>query len=472
MSSAQEGPEKGRRSKKPPAPRNERSRNNRRNRFHAWRDGHCEPGLRGKATFQFRGTFAQSSGQRRRDPQGAPGLRKARAVKADWTLFASARLGLACLLFLAGLLAVCKPPSYSFWKLSIVVMEGGHFLVPPCLALGLLCLRTRGSGRWAAALFLVSAVLYGATFIRAVRTSLHLRKEFEASWPKPKAPPAGFRRDRILDPLQLFTGIPAAPASFRTLEYAQRDGKSLALDFYPAATAQRPPERPAACVVVVHGGGWDGGARSQLADLSGFLAAEGYAVATLEYRLAPCYRYPAPIEDVRDALAYLRAHAAELGIDPGRFVLLGRSAGGQIALNAAYTFRDPGIKGVIGFYAPADMVFGYSLPTNPLIMDSRKLMEQYLGGGYGGHPEAYVASSPVEHVDAGDPPTLLLHGRPDVLVSFRHTVHLREKMEAAGVPHFIVDLPWGAHGFDYIFRGPGSQISLYFIERFLAEVVP
>jgi acetyl esterase/lipase len=176
------------------------------------------------------------------------------------------------------------------------------------------------------------------------------------------------------------------------------------------------------------------------------------------------------MEDVADAIAWLRAHADSLAIDPDRLILLGRSAGGQIALNAAYTLKDPGIKGAIGFYAPADMVFGYGLPTSPLILDSRKLMRQYLGGGYDSIPQAYVASSPVEHLGPGCPPTLLLHGRPDVLVSFQHTVHMRDKMRALGLRCFVVDLPWGAHGYDFIFRGPGSQIGLYFIERFLAEV--
>ena len=77
-----------------------------------------------------------------------------------WT---GARLGCAALLFLAGLLAVFKPPSYSFWKLSIVVMEGGHFLVLPCLLLGGFSLWSGGSGKLAGALFLGAAALYALT---------------------------------------------------------------------------------------------------------------------------------------------------------------------------------------------------------------------------------------------------------------------------------------------------------------------
>ena len=390
-------------------------------------------------------------------------------MKFDLNLWTGLRLGAAAVLFLAGLLAVVKPPSYAFWKLSIVVMEGGHFIVLPCLLLGLWCLRGTGSGRVAALLFLGAAVLYATTSLRAFRVSRGLEKEFAAKWGSPAAPPGGFQRSTVLSLADLFKGFPAGDTAFKTFVYKKSDDRDLHLDFYPP---RKPAPRGAACVVVVHGGGWDGGARSQLSPLNGFLAAEGYAVATLEYRLAPKHQYPAPMEDVADALVYLRAHAAELGIDTTRFVLLGRSAGGQIALNAAYTFKDPSIKGVIGFYSPADMVFGYSLPTNPLIMDSRLIMRNYLGGSYDERPQAYVASSPVEHLSAGSPPTLLLQGHPDVLVSYLHAVHMRERMDPLGIRYFIVDLPWAAHGFDFVFRGPGSQISLYFIERFLAEVAP
>jgi acetyl esterase/lipase len=396
-------------------------------------------------------------------------------------LWSGLRLGASLLLFLSGLLAVVKPPSYSFWKLSIVVMEGGHYLVLPLLIAGALSLM--GTGRWAGVFFILAAGLYGTTAVRALASAASLQKAFEAAWGRVAAPAGALRRSTPLSLLDLYAGIDAPAAGFKTFVYKGHGDQELKLDFYPGRTplgrdrADTAVDRSlpghdalAPCVVVVHGGGWDGGARSQLSDLNGFLAAEGYAVATLQYRLAPEHRYPAPVEDVKEAMAWLRAHAAELAIDTARFVLLGRSAGGQIALQAAYTLKDPSIKGAIAFYAPADMVFGYSLPTNPLIMDSRQLMVQYLGGGYPQVPQNYVASSPIEQLSASSPPTLLLHGRPDVLVSWQHTVHMKAKLDSLGVRHFIVDIPWGAHGFDYVFRGPGSQIGLYFIERFLAEV--
>jgi acetyl esterase/lipase len=249
--------------------------------------------------------------------------------------------------------------------------------------------------------------------------------------------------------------------------YARRDDVELGLDFFRA----RASGGKAACVLLMHGGGWDGGSRADFRELNLFLASQGYAVATIAYRLSPRFKYPAPVEDARAALAWLKDRAADLGIDGKRFVLAGRSAGGQIALQAAYRDRDPAVLGVISFYAPANMVLAYHHPGNPLILDTRKLIVNYLGGdGEAGLPLA-VAASPLEALDAGAPPTLLLHGRPDVLVTFHHVDFMREKLARLGVKRFEVDLPWAPHGYDYVFRGPGSQISLYFLERFLAAVL-
>ena len=96
--------------------------------------------------------------------------------------------------------------------------------------------------------------------------------------------------------------------------------------------------------------------------------------------------------------------------------MLGRSAGAQIALLAAYTIHELGLKGVIDFYGPADMVWGYSVPSNPLIMDSRKVMEDYVGGTYKQVPQKYINCSPLEFVSRRSVPTLIIHGDNDVLV--------------------------------------------------------
>ncbi len=167
----------------------------------------------------------------------------------------------------------------------------------------------------------------------------------------------------------MITGINSKQISYKTFTYDAANG--LTLDFYPAPTQGKKP-----CVIVVHGGSWAGGDSRQLPELNSELAKASYHVASINYRLAPQYKFPAPIEDLKVALNYLQSQASILLIDTNNFVLLGRSAGGQIVLSAAYMLNDPAIKGVISLYGPADMVWGYANPTNPLVLNSRKVMEK------------------------------------------------------------------------------------------------
>jgi acetyl esterase/lipase len=221
---------------------------------------------------------------------------------------------------------------------------------------------------------------------------------------------------------------------------------------------------------VVHGGSWSSGDSQQLPELNSVLAKSGYNVATINYRMAPKYINPAPIQDISAAISYLRKHADALHLDTNNFVLLGRSAGGQIALLAAYTLHDSGLKGVIDFYGPSDMVWGYSIPSNPLIMNSRKVMDDYLGGPYNKVPQNYVASSPIEFVGPKSVPTLMIHGSNDVLVSPEHSRRLNAKLQQYNIPHYWLKLPWATHGFDFNLNGPGGQLSTYTVLRFLNTI--
>jgi acetyl esterase/lipase len=189
------------------------------------------------------------------------------------------------------------------------------------------------------------------------------------------------------------------------------------------------------------------------------------------YRLAPHHRFPAPIEDVKGVIQFLKENTDRLSVDSNQFVLLGRSAGGQVALSAAYTLAEPGIKGVVNFYGPADMVWGYNHPTNPLVLDSRKIMEDYLGGTLQDVPQQYSRSSATKTVTSKSPPTLMIYAENDPLVSPRHGNRLSEKLTAAGVPHFVLYLPWATHGFDYSLNGPGGQLSTWTVKSFLAAVL-
>jgi acetyl esterase/lipase len=209
-----------------------------------------------------------------------------------------------------------------------------------------------------------------------------------------------------------------------------------------------------------------------LPELNVVLSGAGYQVVSINYRLSPKWQSPAPLQDVASALTYLHKHAEDLQIDTSKIVLLGRSAGAQIALLAAYTLKQQGIKGVIDFYGPADMVWGYSLPASKLVMDSRRVMSNYLAGFYPEVPKQYAESSPIEFVNRQTVPTLIIHGANDVLVAYGHSERLRHKLTQNQVTFYWLKLPWATHGFDYHLNGPGGQLSTYTILRFLTSVLP
>jgi len=361
-------------------------------------------------------------------------------------------------IFLLSLLVLFRAPTSLLWYVSILVTEFSWVLI---LLVGLLLFWQTGKYP------LLCAVLGGATVLllllpywQAWRLARTLPAYFQRVFPGANAP----AKESPFNLLRAFTGIGAKKVKPATYTY---DAKNLlTLDFYPA---QEEGNRP--CVVVVHGGSWAGGDGRQLPDLNSEMAKWGYAVASISYRLAPAHRYPASLEDVQKALRYLQQQAAKLSINPEQFVLLGRSAGGQIALSAAYTLNEPAIKGVIDFYGPTDMVWGYANPTNPLVLDSRKIMEDYLGGTYDQVPAQYEHSSATETATRHSPPTLMIYAEHDPLVSPRHGTRLHRKLVPLQVPFFELYLPWATHGFDYTLNGPGGQLSTWTVKQFLDAIL-
>jgi acetyl esterase/lipase len=372
------------------------------------------------------------------------------------------RLVLIIIAFLVSLLSIFRAPTYHLWMLAIGVAEFAWVFITITFVL-LVAGFYPGRYQLAGTLIGIAAlILYISPIIRAWYIAGNLPAAMD------KALNEHDRKSIRTSPfnfLTMLTDYPQPQVAAKTYPYRTDNLVSSTLDFYPA---QQPGIRP--CVIVVHGGSWSSGDSKQLPELNSYLAHAGYHVASVNYRLAPAFLCPAPVEDVYAAMDYLRSQATTLGIDTNNFVLLGRSAGAQIALLAAYSQQVPGLKAVIDFYGPADMVWGYSLPANPLVMDSRKVLENYLGGTYSAVPDNYAASSPIEFADKHAVPTLILHGAKDALVAYEHSTRLNRKLADNGVKHFFLSLPWATHGFDYNLKGPGGQLSTYAVERFLHNV--
>lgn len=364
------------------------------------------------------------------------------------------RLILLILLFLFSLLTILRAPLNVLWYVSILITEFSwvFFILVTLLLFPFL----NGSQYKIASLTIgiASLLLFAFPVASAYRVSSKVKDVFSVNQTSSVAP---FRL------LQMITGAGAKSIAYQTFTYDS--AKSLTLDWYPSIQTGKK-----SCVIVIHGGSWSGGDSKQLPELNSVLAKNGYGVAVINYRLAPMYKYPAPVEDVKVVLRYLCAKAADLSIDTSNFILLGRSAGGQIALSAAYTLNDAKIKGVISFYGPADMVWGYANPTNPLVLNSRKVMEDYLGGTYSQIPQQYISSSATETATVEAPPSLLIHGGNDPLVSPLHGVRLDKKLDRLSVKHYDIYLPWATHAFDWTLNGPGGQISTWSVLQFLKIV--
>ncbi len=373
------------------------------------------------------------------------------------------RLVLLLLLFLLSLLAIFKAPTNGLWYLSIAVTEFPWVFA--CLIVLLLFWRSGSSNYYVVAtgLGILSLFLLAIPIIGAYRIVRDLRQKIDVAFSNVDAPAESNKKPFHL--ALMITGIGATKVAYKTLAYNSDTVHPLTLNFY---AAQKEGNRP--CVVIVHGGSWAGGTNLQLPELNSYLAKKGYHVAAINYRLAPAFTFPAPVEDVRDAIAYLRKAAASLHIDTTNFILIGRSAGAQVALTAAYSRKEPGLKGVINFYGPADMIWGYGNPASPLVMNSRLVMETYLGGTYQQLPRQYSLSSPIELVTAQAPPTLMIHGQNDPLVAYGHSTRLSKVLTRYRIPHFLLTLPWATHGCDYTLNGPGGQLATYAVERFIQLV--
>ena len=269
----------------------------------------------------------------------------------------------------------------------------------------------------------------------------------------------------------------AADRSPETVTYARPGGEELEADVWrppgggPAGEADAAKGRPA--VIVVHGGGWRSGERGDFPRWNAWLASKGYVVFDIDYRLSPPPSWRDAPADVRCAVGWVKENAARYGVDPERVALMGRSAGGHLALLTAYTqgsaptpgcdarnLHDTGVAAAVAFYPPTDLARLSSLGY-------LGGMDRFIGGTRDAVPERYRLLSPVLRVDPRAPPTFLAHGGDDQIVPSGQSELLADRLREAGVPHRLVELPWANHTFDFLWGGWGSQITRSTLQEFL-----
>lgn len=265
----------------------------------------------------------------------------------------------------------------------------------------------------------------------------------------------------------LFTGIRLPKIRIdRGISFAKLDGIELKLNVYKPLSVGKYPG-----IVVIYGGGWQNGTPDKNEPFSCYMANQGYTVMAIDYRHAPKYRFPTQLNDVYLALEYIRDHAFDLEVDLEKMAIMGRSAGAQLALLSGYENDVINFKAVVDYYGSINLTHGYQYPPVPDPINTRKVLESYLGDNPDNLPDLYKQASPINHVKVNLPPTLLIYAKRDHIVKAKAGAKMAQKLTDAGNCAVFLAIDWADHAFDTVFFGLSNQLALYYTERFLASVL-
>lgn len=373
------------------------------------------------------------------------------------------KLILIVLLFIASLVIFFPVPAKEVWYVGIAVPEFPLLFLGICLGLIIWSIFSKKYKILSLALSVITFIILCFPIAGAMQISNSLQANFEKVFPNRHTVNFIKQEPFSISGMVVHPHIEDLP--FTSYIFAKKDTNYLSLNFTKAKQGGKRP-----CLIEIHGGAWRRGDVSELAHFNNYMANAGYHVATLSYRLAPQYHSPAQEEDIHDGIQWLRNHADSLGIDTSNFVISGRSAGAHLALCAAYNGKESGIKGVAAYYGPTEMFWTYVHPDNPLIMDSREVVRDFLGGTPEQAKAQYASQSPMLLAPLHAVPTLLIHGRSDAHVYYEQSLRQHLQLDELKVPNYLLTLPWATHGCEFNLYGPSGQLSMYCTERFFASV--
>jgi acetyl esterase/lipase len=244
----------------------------------------------------------------------------------------------------------------------------------------------------------------------------------------------------------------------RDVEYIPRGHERNKLDLYLPQQAigenQRPERLP--LIIWVHGGAWMGGDKKNCPAVK--FVHEGYAVASINYRLSQHAIFPAQIEDCKAAVRWLRANADKYGLDPKRIGVWGASAGGHLVAllgttgdvkefdkgeNLKFSSR---VQAVCDYFGPTDFLKIGEFPSTIKHYDVNSPESKLIGGAILENKEACRRANPITYVTKNDPPFLIVHGDTDPLVPHNQSELLYEALQKAGVQAKLHIVKGGGHG--------------------------
>ncbi|MEW4487888.1 alpha/beta hydrolase [Thalassoglobus sp. JC818] len=274
-----------------------------------------------------------------------------------------------------------------------------------------------------------------------------------------------------------FTAIPMQNATAEELpniRYATVDGQELLLDLYLPDEIDNPK-----LIVWVHGGAWRSGSRTSMPLKD--LIDKGYAIASVDYRLSPVARFPAQIHDIKAAIRFLRAHASKYGYDPQSIAIAGASAGGHLVALVGVTNGNSELEGRVGdhldqssdvqaiidLYGPTNLTTILPQSTPHGLGVRIPALQLLLGGQPEDKTELAELASPVFHVDASDPPLLMMHGDQDPQVPINQSLELLGRYEALSLPFELEIIHGGVHGGPPFYDSARIELMADFLQKSL-----
>lgn len=267
---------------------------------------------------------------------------------------------------------------------------------------------------------------------------------------------------------------PAGVKELRDLVYVEGGHERHKLDLYLPEKA----ERPLPLIIWVHGGGWQNGSKDGCPPLRAGYVAQGYAVASINYRLSGHAVFPAQINDCKAAIRWLRAHAKEYSLDPQRFGVWGSSAGGHlvalIGTSGEVKEFDVGanldqssrVQAVCDYYGPTDFTVFVTTPGYESHATDASPEAKLIGGAVMQNKDKAARVNPITYVSKGDPPFLIVHGDKDPTVPINQSQLLFDALKQSEVSVHFHTIHGAGHG------GPGfagknidDMVSQFFAER-------
>jgi len=264
----------------------------------------------------------------------------------------------------------------------------------------------------------------------------------------------------------------------RNVEFARVAGKSLKLDITTPVDAKPGDKRPA--VLQIHGGGWViGDKREQGIPLQQHLAANGWVGFNANYRLSPGATWPEHLIDLKMALAWIREHAEEYGVDPDFIAVTGGSAGGHLTAMVALTANDPryqpgfedadtSVQAAVPFYGIFDFTDRQGVWHDDV---HRMFLEPIVVKAFlAEEPEKFRDASPIDKIHPDAPPFFVLHGDKDTLAPVEDArLFVEQLREATDSPVVYAELKGAHHAFD-LFVSARAKPVIESVERFLHAV--